>query len=62
MNPAAGLHVVELEDGNVFLGVVRYDGDFLTVVTGRNGRPPVLTLDDIDDLIPAEIHPEVTWS
>ena len=62
MHPAAGLHVVELEDGSAFLGVVRYDGDLITVITGRNGRPPQFTAAEVDDLIPAELHPGVSWS
>ena len=54
MHPAAGLHVVEMTDGSVYLGVVGFEGEYLTVSTGKTGRPPVIHRDDVDDLIPAE--------
>ena len=56
---AAGLHVVEMNDGNVYLGVVGFEGEYVTVSTGRTGRPPIIHLDDVDDIIPAEYHPDV---
>jgi hypothetical protein len=59
MHPAAGLHVVEMTDGSVYLGVVGFQGEYLTVSTGKTGRPPVIHRDDVDDLIPAEHHPDV---
>lgn len=54
-----GLFVVELEDGQAYLGEVELSDDEVTVYTGFVGRPPVLPRDEVVAIIPAAEHPDV---
>jgi hypothetical protein len=59
MHPAAGLCVVELKDGDLLLGAISYESGLLKVSTGLAGRPILVELSMVHDIVPAELHPDV---
>ncbi len=52
--------VVETEN-DWYLGTVRLDieNQQLTVYSGLTGRPPVIPLDDVQDIVRAHKHPAI---
>lgn len=53
-----GLVVVETERTR-YLGTITKTDTHLTVHTGYSGRPPVIPLEDVEEIIPAHRHPDV---
>jgi hypothetical protein len=53
------LFVLETHDGDAYLGELLVNGDFVTVRTGFVGRPPVIPIDDVSEVVPASEHPDV---
>lgn len=60
--PVDGLFVLETYDGDAYLGELLFDSDFVTVRTGYVGRPPVIAVDDVAEIVPAAEHPDVVQS
>lgn len=52
------LYVVETER-NRFFGVIESKGNKITVYSGYQGRPPVISIDEIVSMTPAHAHPDV---
>lgn len=52
------LMVVETED-NVYLGTLDVNDGQVTIRTGMTGRPPVIAVEDVLEVTPAERHPDV---
>jgi hypothetical protein len=52
------LVVIDTED-NRWLGAVQLDGDFVTVITGRAGRRPIIDVEDVDAVHVALQHADV---
>ncbi|MDX6224978.1 MAG: hypothetical protein QOE64_1354 [Frankiales bacterium] len=59
MHPAAGLCVVELKDGDLLLGAISYESGLMKVSAGLAGRPILVELSMVHDVVPAELHPEL---
>lgn len=53
------LYVVETTDGSVFLGRVALADDVLTVRSGLVGRPAVLPIENVEELVLASEHPHI---
>lgn len=56
------LVVVEESDGNAYIGVADVSRTSITIHTGLAGRPPVIALDDVDDVTVYDQHPDVLAS
>ena len=52
------LFVVETERAR-YLGTITKTATHLIVYTGRVGRPPVIPLEEVDEIVPADRHPDV---
>lgn len=53
------IYVVETVHGEVWLGQIRKTDESITVYSGFNGRPPVIDLADVVEIVPADKHPDV---
>ncbi len=53
--------VVETYDGRAYLGRLEYADGSIKVLSGYNGRPPVLDLEDVSQITSAAIHPDVVF-
>ena len=56
---AGDICVVETLDGDRYLGVPVIRRKTVTVYTGQQGRPVVLSKTDVDYIVPAAYHPDV---
>ena len=59
VHPLEGLFAVETYDGRAYLGELERSGGTVAVYSGLQGRPPVLTDDEIASITPAADHPDV---
>lgn len=53
------LYVVETVHGQVWVGQIRKTDKSITVYSGFNGRPPVINIADVTEIVPADKHPDV---
>lgn len=60
MNRSYGIFVVELNDGKAYLGRVKVTKSSVIVYSGYTGRPPVIPIEEVDRMVPAHSHPDVT--
>ncbi|MCA1722595.1 MAG: hypothetical protein LC779_16390 [Actinobacteria bacterium] len=54
-----GLFVLETYEGDAYLGQLLFERDFITVRTGYVGRPAVIPVGEVAQIVPAGEHPDV---
>lgn len=56
------LFVLETYDGHAYLGELAFETGYVTVRTGYVGRPPVIAMDDVAEIVPAALHADVVMT
>lgn len=54
----SGLYVIDCGD-KAYIGQIRMAGQQVFIYTGHTGRPPSVSLEDIEEITPIEEHPDI---